>query len=62
MFGAGDEGDRPRGPGTKEKRETLKKVIGYLGVRVKLMDYGRLREEDLVIASGVRRGGAVRGG
>ena len=52
------KGIGPRGPGTKEKRETLKKVIGYLGARVKLMDYGRLREEDLVIASGVVEGAA----
>ena len=52
-----------RGPGTKEKREVLKQVIGYLEARVKLMDYGRLRKEDLVIAVGCGgRGGAVRGG
>jgi len=48
----------PRGPGTKEKRGALRKVIGYLEARVKLMDYGRLREEDLVIASGVVEGAA----
>src|SRR5512138_3787938 len=47
-----------RGPGTKEKREVLKQVIGYLEARVKLMDYGRLREEDLVIATGVVEGAA----
>ena len=47
-----------RGPGTKEKREVLKQVIGYLESRVKLMDYGRLREEDLVIAPGVVEGAA----
>src|SRR5207302_3963033 len=47
-----------RGPGTKEKREVLKGVIGYLEARVKLMDYGRLRKEDLVIASGVVEGAA----
>jgi hypothetical protein len=47
-----------RGPGTKEKRGTLKRVIGYLEARVKLMDYGRLRGEDLVIASGVVEGAA----
>ena len=51
-------GISPRGPGTKEKREVLKKVIGYLEARVKLMDYGRLRKEDLVIASGVVEGAA----
>jgi hypothetical protein len=47
-----------RGPGTKEKREALEKVIGYLEARVKMMDYGRLRENDLVIASGVVEGAA----
>jgi hypothetical protein len=52
------KGISPRGPGTKEKRETVKKVIGYLEARVKLMDYGRLRKEDLVIASGVVEGAA----
>jgi hypothetical protein len=51
-------GVSPRGPGTKEKRGVLKKVIGYLEARVKLMDYGRLRKEDLVIASGVVEGAA----
>jgi hypothetical protein len=48
----------PRGPGTKEKRGALRKVIAYLEARVKLMDYGRLRKEDLVIASGVVEGAA----
>jgi hypothetical protein len=47
-----------RGPGTKAKREALRKVIHYLEARVKLMDYGRLRKEDLVIASGVVEGAA----
>jgi hypothetical protein len=47
-----------RGPGTKGKRQVLKQVIGYLKARVKLMDYGRLRKEDLVIASGVVEGAA----
>ncbi len=47
-----------RGPGTKGKRQVLKPVIGYLGARVKLMDYGRLRADDLVIASGVVEGAA----
>jgi hypothetical protein len=46
------------GPGTREKRKVLKQVIGYLGARVKLMDYGRLRQEDLVIATGVVEGAA----
>lgn len=52
------KGISSRGPGTKEKRGVLKKVIGYLEARVKLMDYGRLRKEDLVIASGVVEGAA----
>jgi hypothetical protein len=47
-----------RGPGTKRKRAVLKQVIGYLESRVKLMDYGRLRKEDLVIATGVVEGAA----
>jgi hypothetical protein len=47
-----------RGPGTKERRQALKKVIDYLEARVKLMDYGRWRKEDLVIASGVVEGAA----
>jgi len=47
-----------RGPGTKEKRGVLKKVIAYLEARVKLMDYGRLRKKDLVIATGVVEGAA----
>jgi hypothetical protein len=51
-------GVSPRGPGTKEKRQVLKQVIGYLEARVKLMDYGRLRQEDLVIATGVVEGAA----
>jgi hypothetical protein len=52
------KGISPRGPGTKAKRGVLKKVIGYLEARVKLMDYGRWRKEDLVIASGVVEGAA----
>jgi hypothetical protein len=47
-----------RGPGTKAKRQVLKQVIGYLEARVKLMDYGRWRADDLVIASGVVEGAA----
>jgi hypothetical protein len=47
-----------RGPGTRGKRQVLKKVIAYLEARVKLMDYGRWRKEDLVIASGVVEGAA----
>jgi hypothetical protein len=51
-------GISPHGPGTKEKRKVLERVIGYLEARVKLMDYGRLRKADLVIASGVVEGAA----
>ena len=51
-------GVSPHGPGTKQKRKVLSAVIGYLGARVKLMDYGRWREADLVIASGVVEGAA----
>jgi hypothetical protein len=57
-LGEQSRGISRRGPGTKQKREVMKKVIGYLEARVKLMDYGRLREEDLVIASGVVEGAA----
>ena len=48
----------PRGPGTKAKREKLNDVLTYLRARVKLMDYGRWRAADLVIASGVVEGAA----
>ena len=48
----------PRGPGTKGKRRVLKQVIGYLEARVRLMDYGRWRADDLVIATGVVEGAA----
>ena len=51
-------GVSPRGPGTKAKRQVLRQVIGYLGALVKLMDYGRLRQQDLVIATGVVEGAA----
>src|SRR3954451_19586757 len=51
-------GVSPRGPGTKEKRKLLEQVMAYLEARVKLMDYGRLRKGDLVIASGVVEGAA----
>jgi hypothetical protein len=47
-----------RGPGTKQRRAVLRKVIDYLEARVKLMDYGRLRKEDLVIATGGVEGAA----
>jgi hypothetical protein len=51
-------GVSPHGPGTKEKRAVLRQVIGYLEARVKLMGYGRLRADDLVIATGVLEGEA----
>ena len=54
----GLRGVSPHGPGTKEKREVLRQVIGYLEARVRLMDYGRWRADDLVIASGVVEGAA----
>ncbi len=47
-----------RGPGTKARRETLQAVIAYPGAWMKLMDYGRWRDQDLVIASGVVEGAA----
>jgi hypothetical protein len=47
-----------RGLGTKGRRQALKKVISYLEARVKLMGYGRLRQADLVIATGVVEGAA----
>jgi hypothetical protein len=40
------------------KRQVLRRVIGYLEGRVRLMDYGRLRQQDLVIATGVVEGAA----
>jgi hypothetical protein len=45
-----------RGPGTKAKREKLQEVIEYLDKRQTLVDYGKWREQDLVIASGVVEG------
>jgi hypothetical protein len=47
------------GPGTKGKRKTLARVIGYLEPRVAMMRYAEWREQDLVIASGQVEG-AVR--
>ena len=48
-----------RGPGTKGRRQALKKLIGYLEPRLKMMRYREWREQDLVIASGQVEG-AVR--
>src|SRR4029077_17090549 len=47
-----------RGPGTRAKREAVKRGIDTLGLRGKLMDYGSWRAGDLVIASGVVEGAA----
>ena len=48
-----------RGPGTKARRKALKKLIGYLKPRLKMMRYGEWIKQDLVIASGQVEG-AVR--
>jgi hypothetical protein len=47
------------GPGTKSKRETLDKVIGYLDRRQAMMNYAELGEQDMDISSGAVEG-AVR--
>lgn len=47
-----------RGPGTRKKRKTLNSVIEYLEKRKTLMQYGKWRQGDLVIASGVVEGAA----
>jgi hypothetical protein len=47
------------GPGTKGKRKTLAKVIGYFEPRLGMMQYRAWRDQDLVIASGQVEG-AVR--
>lgn len=46
------------GPGSKAKRRTMDKAIGYLEKRQGLMDYGVWRQQDLVLASGVVEGAA----
>jgi Uncharacterised protein family (UPF0236) len=48
-----------RGPGTKSRRQALKRVIGYLRPRLSMMRYGLWRQQDLVIATGQVEG-AVR--
>jgi hypothetical protein len=48
-----------RGPGTKDKRAALDKLITYLKPRTKMMRYAKNIERDMVIASGVIEG-AVR--
>jgi len=47
------------GPGTKGRRQALKKLIGYLEPRLEMMRYREWIEQDLVIASGQVEG-AVR--
>jgi hypothetical protein len=47
-----------RGPGSKGKRKTQKKAIAYLEKRQGMMDYGKWRAQDLVLASGVVEGAA----
>lgn len=42
----------------KKKREALEKIIQYMEPRVKMMDYEKLINQDLVIASGVIEGAA----
>jgi hypothetical protein len=49
----------PTGPGTKGKREALRKVIGYLEKRLGMMRYDEWIKQDLTIASGQVEG-AVR--
>jgi len=46
------------GPGSKGKREAHCKAVEYLRKREALMRYGRWREQDLVLASGVVEGAA----
>jgi hypothetical protein len=47
------------GPGTKTRREALRRLINYLNWRLDLMQYDKWMEDDLVIASGQVEG-AVR--
>jgi hypothetical protein len=47
------------GPGTKGKRDTLDKVVRYLGQRVERMNYGELLKQDMDVGSGAVEG-AVR--
>jgi hypothetical protein len=48
-----------RGPGTKTRRECLRRLINYVGKRTDMMQYDKWMKEDLVIASGQVEG-AVR--
>lgn len=49
----------PNGPGTKGKREVLRKTINYIKKRRRMMKYGEWQSADLVIGSGQVEG-AVR--
>ena len=42
----------------KNKREKISKLIAYMSVRLSMMEYKKLIEEDLVIASGIIEGAA----
>ncbi|MCA1819136.1 MAG: hypothetical protein LC620_03650 [Halobacteriales archaeon] len=46
------------GPGTKGRREALRRLIGYLAPRLAMMRYAQWREQDLVLASGQVEGAA----
>jgi hypothetical protein len=46
------------GPGSKNKRSKRDQAVNYLRKRQGLMDYGRWREQDLVLASGMVEGAA----
>ena len=45
-----------QGPGTKAKREGLEAEIRYVQERKEMMRYGKFREQDLVLATGVIEG------
>jgi hypothetical protein len=44
------------GPGTKQRREAVEKLIGYMEPRIDMLQYKDRIEQDLVIASGVIEG------
>jgi hypothetical protein len=46
------------GPGTRGRREALRKLIGYLAPRLEMMRYAEWREKDLVLGSGQVEGAA----
>lgn len=46
----------PRGPNTKNKRETLTKQIAYFEERQEMMRYGEYHGKDLILATGVIEG------